>query len=349
MEKFDSQQILLPLFLALRRRNHPLGIRELLDAIRAAEARVVETADDLGKLLGLLWCQSPEEALEFEMIWRSLGQVAATPHMEEERNVVPPSSNYVPKQDPITEVPTSAPQEAKPLLPEWTALPVRAPFPLAQSESTSNLDAYWPVSRRYLAYAWRYLRRPLADGPANVLDLSATVEKAAREGFFLTPVYQRRGRNQAHLLLLVDQDGSMVPFHRLMREMIETASEKNALGQVEVFYFHNFFAETVYADPLLSERVAVGEMHAHCDEETSVLIVSDAGAARGFRRLERISATTKLLGQLKLRTRLIAWLNPMPQGRWEGTSAQMISRLVRMLQMNPDGFSAALDVVRGLS
>ena len=200
-----------------------------------------------------------------------------------------------------------------------------------------------------LVYAWRYLRRPLADGPADVLDLNATVEKAAREGFFLAPVYRRRVRNQAHLLLLVDQDGSMVPFHRFTRELVETASEESALGQVNVFYFHNFFVETVYADPLLSERVAVSEMHAHCDEETSVLIVSDAGAARGFRRLERISATTKLLGQLKLRTRLLAWLNPMPQERWEGTSAQMISRLVRMFQMNPDGCSAALDVVRGMS
>jgi uncharacterized protein with von Willebrand factor type A (vWA) domain len=80
-----------------------------------------------------------------------------------------------------------------------------------------------------------------------------------------------------------------------------------------------------------------------------VLIVSDAGAARGSRRLERIGATTKLLGRLKLRTRLLAWLNPMPQERWEGTSAHMISCLVRMFQMDPDGCSAALDVVRGVS
>ena len=85
--------------------------------------------------------------------------------------------------------------------------------------------------------------------PADVLDLNATVEKAAREGFFLAPVYRRRVRNQAHLLLLVDQDGSMVPFHRFTRELVETASEESALGQVDVFYFHNFFVETVYADP----------------------------------------------------------------------------------------------------
>ena len=154
--------------------------------------------------------------------------------------------------------------------------------------------------------------------PEDVLDLQATVEKAAREGFFVAPVYQRSIRNRAHLLLLVDQDGSMVPFHRFTRELVETASEESTLGQVNVFYFHNFFVDTVYTDPFLNDRAAVSEMLARCDEETSVLIVSDAGAARGSRQLERIGATTKLLGQLKLRTRLLAWLNPMPQERWEG-------------------------------
>jgi uncharacterized protein with von Willebrand factor type A (vWA) domain len=351
MENLDPQQTLLQLFLALRRRNRQLGIRELLDAVRAVEAGVIETADDLGKLLGMLWSHSPEEAREFELIWQSLEQTDAAQRAKrkEPLDTIPPVVDRAPDQEPAPENTAPEPTVERPPTPEWTALPVRAPFFYEQSESAAGLDAYWPVSRRYLVYAWRYLRRPVADGPADVLDLDATVEKAAREGFFLGPVHSRRVRSQARLMLLVDQDGSMVPFHRFTRELVETASEESAIGQVDVFYFHNFFVETVYADPFLNERVAVNDMLGRCDEETSVLIVSDAGAARGFRRLERISSTTKMLGRLKLRTRLLAWLNPMPQERWEGTSAQMISRVARMFQMNSDGCSAALDVVRGLS
>jgi uncharacterized protein with von Willebrand factor type A (vWA) domain len=263
MANFNPQQTLLELFVALRRRNRALGLRDLLDAVRAAETGVIETADDLGRLLSVLWCHSQEEACEFELIWKSLEEVvtASRADKKEEQHVIPSATDYVPKQEQVADVPVPASTVTSPPAPEWTALPVRAPFLSTKSESAASLDAYWPVSRRYLVYAWRYLRRPLADGPEDVLDLEATVEKAAREGFFVAPVYRRRVRNRSRLLLLVDQDGSMVPFHRFTRELVETASEESALGQVNVFYFHNFFVDTVYTDPFLNDRMAVSEVH----------------------------------------------------------------------------------------
>jgi hypothetical protein len=50
-----------------------------------------------------------------------------------------------------------------------------------------------------------------------------------------------------------------------------------------------------------------------------------------------------------MHTPLIAWLNPMPRERWAGSSAQVIANLLHghMFQMDPDGFSNAIDVVRG--
>jgi uncharacterized protein len=352
MEKFEPRQILLQLFITLRRSNRLLGFRELLDAMRAIDGGIIELPDDLRKMICLLWCHSREEEREFELIWQSLGlsSIAEEPFGKWRDKRVTASgalSTIKPASDP--EAAAISPQSiTDPLLqPEWNALPVRTPFLSAQSEVSADLGAYWPVSRRYLVYTWRYLRRQIADGPANVLDLKATVERVTREGFFLAPVFRRRARNQAHLVLLVDQDGSMVPFHRFTRELVETASEESDLEQVDVFYFHNYFAENVYADAYLSARKTVVEMLACCDDETSVLIISDAGAARGFRRSDRISSTRRFLEELKKRTRLLAWLNPMPRERWEGTSAQMISRQVRMFQMDADGFSAAIDVVRG--
>ena len=78
-----------------------------------------------------------------------------------------------------------------------------------------------------------------------------------------------------------------------------------------------------------------------------VRVVSDGGAARGYRRLERIRATTGFLLKLRRATNLIAWLNPMPRDRWEGSSADIMANIIPMFQMDDDGLSNAIDVVRG--
>jgi uncharacterized protein with von Willebrand factor type A (vWA) domain len=52
---------------------------------------------------------------------------------------------------------------------------------------------------------------------------------------------------------------------------------------------------------------------------------------------------------LKLRqvTNLMAWLNPMPAERWDGTSADILANIVPMFEMDEDGLSNAIDIVRG--
>lgn len=215
------------------------------------------------------------------------------------------------------------------------------------SEAGVELRTYWPVSRRYMLYTWRYLRRPVKDGPWDVLNVEATIEHSARQGFFLRPVYERRESNHAHLILMLDQGGSMIPFHRFTRDIVETASEESAIRQVEVVYFHNVPPPTVFSDPYLTEPLLLEQILERCGPDSSVLLVSDACASRGYRSTTRIRTTTDFIVKLKQRTTLIAWLNPMPQHRWKGTSAQFIARLVPMFQMDRDGFSNAVDVLRG--
>lgn len=230
---------------------------------------------------------------------------------------------------------------------QLTPLPVRSPYTPIDLENPPQLQAYLPVSRRSMAYTWRYLRRPLATGPADVLDVDATVEQVARQGFFLAPVYRRREVNQARLLLLIDRDGSMTPFHRLNRDLVETVDEGSTIPEIQVYYFHNVPVGCFYQDSHLTQPVSIEEVLAGCDRDTSVLIVSDAGAARGNRRMERIRETIKFLVHLKQRTNLIGWLNPMPRHRWEDTSAESIGYFIPMEQMDKDGFGNAIDIVRG--
>lgn len=348
---FDAYALALDLFARLRGSGFNIGVGELLALHRAVEGGWgADDPDALARVARLIWCNSRQEQAEFDLQWQALTAYWAEHH-------APPP--------PKPELPTPAPaperERAEPPTPysppesriqperhaELAALPVRAPFIPAPVTGEESIQSYWPLSRRAMVYAWRYLRRPVADGPADVLDVAATVTVTARQGFYLSPVFRRRLRNHARLLLLVDQGGSMTPFHRFTRDLIETAQQESALAAVEVFYFHNVFEERLYRDPQRTVAEPLDVALAGCDAETSVLIVSDAGAARGRRNRARIRLTALALAELKSRTPLLAWLNPMPSERWRGASAEIIAGLAPMYPMDADGLSAAIDQLRG--
>ena len=75
-------------------------------------------------------------------------------------------------------------------------------------------------------------------------------------------------------------------------------------------------------------------------------MVSDGGAARGYRHRERVSATTEVIWEIQQHTNLIAWLNPVPQLRWNSTTAKIISHLVPMFPMNREGLIQAISTLQ---
>jgi uncharacterized protein with von Willebrand factor type A (vWA) domain len=50
---------------------------------------------------------------------------------------------------------------------------------------------------------------------------------------------------------------------------------------------------------------------------------------------------------MRRRSTLIAWLNPMPQSRWQGSSAEILAYLVPMFAMDRLGFGDAIAALRG--
>jgi uncharacterized protein len=351
MSEFNPEPILESAFTRLRNSSFKLGVSEYLAAVDAVKAGMgSDSLDALRLVLKLLWCHSQDEQAYFSCIWEEITASAAKlpvksspekfreeglpkPLESTAEDIPPPSSDLPPPQVDRTH--------------QLTPLPVRSPYTPIDLENPPQLLSYLPISRRSMAYTWRYLRRPIANGPADILDTEATVEQVARQGFFLAAVYRRREVNQACLLLLIDRDGSMIPFHRLNRELVETVDEGSTIPEIQVYYFHNVPVDCLYEDANLTQPVPIAEVLAGCHRDTSVLIVSDAGAARGYRQMHRIRATVKFLVQLKQRTNLIGWLNPMPRNRWEGTSAESIGYLIPMEPMDKEGFGNAIDIVRG--
>jgi uncharacterized protein len=317
-----------------------------LDAVKAGMGS--DSLDALKLVLKLLWFHSQDDQSYFASIWEELTVITSKSPLK--------SSAENSREEGLPESSKSTAEEIHSPSQDWTQpqveqtyqlIPVKSPYTPIDLENPPQLLSYLPISHRSMAYTWRYLRRPLPIGPADILDVEATVEQVARQGFFLAAVYRRREVNQACLLLLIDQDGSMTPFHRLNRDLVETVDEGSTIPEIKVYYFHNVPVDYVYQDSHLTQPVLLKEVLAGCDRDTSVLIVSDAGAARGNRQMHRIRATVKFLVQLKQRTNLIGWLNPMPRNRWEDTSAESIGYLIPMEPMDQEGFGNAIDIVRG--
>ncbi|WP_414568322.1 hypothetical protein [Nostoc sp. CCY 9925] len=223
-------------------------------------------------------------------------------------------------------------------------------------QSDNRLSELFPLivndlrlTHRQMKQGWRYLRRfSRREGPPIELDLAATIEQVAQYGILLNPVLVPRRTNRIELLLLIDRDGSMVPFHHLCEELVDTALRGGRFSQVRVYYFHNCPDEYLYRDRYHLEAQAIDDCLSNLPKARTVcLIFSDAGAARGRSNSRRRRLTKFFLKELGQYVRYTTWLNPVPRARWETTTAHDIAALVPMFELNRQEFYRAIDVLRG--
>jgi uncharacterized protein with von Willebrand factor type A (vWA) domain len=236
----------------------------------------------------------------------------------------------------------------------------------------------YPMNYRATAQAWRRLRWSIREGPATELDVDATIERRSRDGMVSPPVLRPIRRNRARLLLLVDRKGSMAPFHSYVDQVCRTISQTGRLGQVAVFYFHDVPLEgadqsmleglaggifsnldsiivqlpplntgELFKDAELLEPLPARPLLAEHARDAAVVIISDAGAARGKYDLLRLLDTIAFLkGLMEISSRVV-WLNPLPASNWTPSSAGEIARHIPMFPMNQEGIYRAVNVLRG--
>lgn len=356
MNQSEASELITQLFLRLRGRGFKLGLEELQLALQAIAADFCQNEQSLLEMAEIIWSHTRLHQSQIRLTWKDLLKAQATQKRQSNQEVE--TSQFESEQregeqnleiNPKTPVPESRELNV-PSHSEISALPIQAPFEPIERKDLLDLQSYFPVSRRSMVYGWRALQRWVAEGAKTVLDVPTTIQLVTEQGFYLEPVYQRRRRNCARLLMLIDQNGSMMPFHRFTRDLAETACDESLFlpEQVQVFYFHNVPSDSVYRDLYLTEPIPLNDVLAGCDSDTSVVIIGDAGAARGFRKQERIRQTTRFLRRLRQRTPLIAWLNPLPKVRWEGSSAEILAYLVPMFAMDRFGFGDAIAALRGV-
>lgn len=310
---------LLDIFNSLRQRHGlPLGVDEYLAVLRSLQVGFgIGSRQEVEQLCCLMWAKSEEEnrlvRRLFEQMWK---HSPAELRNQDKRS---PDASEKPKPSSIDETQTEP-------LPELETPPSPTPEPVQAVQAVrssrrdremkrprySLLTEYFPVTKRQMKQSWRSLRRLVREGVPIELDVEATVAKMGRESILLEPVLMPPRCNRTDLVLMIDQEGSMVPFHELARQLVETAQRGGRLRQLRVFYFHDYPDEYLYRHPAMLKAQPMSEVLEEIGERAVVLIVSDAGAARGNFDQERVESTKVWIEQLQQSLRYCAWLNPMP-------------------------------------
>lgn len=204
-----------------------------------------------------------------------------------------------------------------------------------------------PMDKRDMAGVWRKLRRPQREGFSQDLDIQATTNALSQTGFLTKPVMQYRSRNQAKLVVMIDQGGSMEPFTLFIDALLDSLSHSGALKQIDIFYFHDTPEGFLYRKPTLLGARSLDSILTEYAQNASILIVGDAGAARGHYDSIRLRTTQEFIETVRQYTYLFGWLNPVPKARWTSATAWHIAQLLPMFQLDWEGLNDIVNVLRG--
>ena len=214
-----------------------------------------------------------------------------------------------------------------------------------------NLDSTRELGTRNIKMALRRLRRFAREGAADQLDIDATIEGTAKQGWLDIQMRPER-RNAVKLLLFLDVGGSMDPFIKLCEELFSAATSE--FKNLEFFYFHNCLYEGVWKDNRRrwQERTKTWDLLHKYGHDYKVIFVGDAAMSpyeithpggsvehmneeAGATWMQRVTDTYPAT----------VWLNPVPEKQWNySQSTKVMKHLVkdRMYPLTLDGLDDAM-------
>jgi uncharacterized protein len=214
-----------------------------------------------------------------------------------------------------------------------------------------NLDHTKELGTRNIKIAMRRLRKFARDGAAEELDIGATIDGTARQGWLDIHMRPER-RNAIKVLLMLDVGGSMDPFIKLCEELFSAATSE--FKNLEFFYFHNCPYEGVWKDNKrrFSERTQMWDVLHKFPHDYKVVMVGDASMSpyeitHPGGSVEHFNEESGAVWMHRITNTYPAtvWLNPVPEKQWGySQSTKIIKELVndRMYPLTLDGLDDAM-------
>lgn len=218
-----------------------------------------------------------------------------------------------------------------------------------------NLDSTRELGTRNIKIAMRRLRRFARDGAADQLDIDATIDGTARQGWLDIHMRAER-RNAVKVLLFLDVGGSMDPFVKLCEELFSAASSE--FKNLEFFYFHNCPYEGVWKDNRrrFAERTPMWDVLHKYGHDYKLIFVGDAamsayeithpgGSVEHFNEEAGIVWLQRLTNTYPA----AAWLNPVPEQHWNYSQSTKIIQDAMNNRMFPLTLAGLDDAMRELT
>ena len=214
-----------------------------------------------------------------------------------------------------------------------------------------NLDDQVELGTRNIKVALRRLRRFARQGALDELDMDATIDGTARQGWLDIHMRPER-RNTIKVLLFLDIGGSMDAHVKMCEELFSAA--KTEFKHLEFFYFHNCLYEGVWKDNRRrhSEKIPTWDVLNKYPADWRAIFVGDAtmspyevtmpGGSVEHWNEEAGAVWMKRATQQRDK---VAWLNPTAERYWGySASVGMVRELVdeRMYPLTLDGLEKAM-------
>ncbi len=219
----------------------------------------------------------------------------------------------------------------------------------------ANLDATRELGTRNIKVALRRLRRFAREGAAEELDLDATIEGTAKQGWL--DIHMRPERHNAvKVLLFLDVGGSMDPFIKLVEELFSAANAE--FKNLEFFYFHNCLYEGVWKDNSRrwSQRDKTWDILHKYGHDYKVIFVGDAAMSpyevtHPGGSVEHVNDEAGAVWLQRVRHTYPAtvWLNPTPERQWEYSSSTKLIQELMEGAMYPLTLGGLDDAMRELT
>ena len=136
---------------------------------------------------------------------------------------------------------------------------------------------------RQFQMAFRKLRQYSSriEGEEKELDIDKTIDETCDKGGMLSLAYEKPRKNTVKVLLLIDSEGSMLPYSSLCNRLFHAVSRSNHFKDLKIYYFHNAIYDQLYTTPhcKLRDSVETTWVFNRLDADYKVIFVGDAAMA----------------------------------------------------------------------
>ena len=218
----------------------------------------------------------------------------------------------------------------------------------------ANLDNTKELGTRNIKIAMRRLRKFARDGAQDELDIGATINGTARQGWLDIHMRAER-RNAIKVMLFLDVGGSMDPFIKLCEELFSAATAE--FKNLEFFYFHNCPYEGVWKDNRrrFAERTPMWDVLHKFPHDYKLIFVGDAamspyeishpgGSVEHFNEEAGAVWVQRMVNTYPA----AVWLNPTPEAHWNYSQSTKILKELLKDRMYPLTLGGLDDAMREL-